>query len=410
MPRKHRDPSPSSSSDGEAPEAVTLTQSKQNIQQREHVLQQARLSAKEKEKEKNRELDKKLKERAGVNRNAKDKKKGEGKRTEAKTAKGKKDGKEEVLEDFLDDGFGEGVDFGSEDGDFGEIDPELEARMLKAMRDAEEEQDGSDSEFDEDEDEGAEDGQGFDSENGEEDYLSGEDESEEESADEKGPPKTTHLPDELFKSAFQQSQPFVPPKSKLKHTSTEPPRKRRRTREPKELSAGSKKIRLLPNPSLQPAHNPPSTMPSKKVNKFLDRSLALKGRATKPKLGWERRPANIGLLRSTNGPAAHFYLIPCRYPSKYIERLFPLFPVAIGSLNDRLSLRAGLEYVCLEVHQAGENDFVCNVRFGGSSDLPDDTFARSVYQDVASEPSINAFLRQSHSLRFTAATALTPRM
>ncbi|KAJ2930106.1 hypothetical protein H1R20_g6978, partial [Candolleomyces eurysporus] len=306
MPRKRRDPSPSSSSsDNEAPEAVTLTQSKQNIQQREHVLRQARLSVKEKQKEKNRELDKKLKERAEVNRNVQDKRKGEGKRTKGKTAKRKKDEEEEVLEDFLDDGFGEGVDFGSEDEDedYGDIDPELEARMLKAMRDAEEEDGSEDSEFGDKDDEGTEDGQGVDSEDGEEESVEDDEEDED---DEKGPPKTTHLPDELFQSAFQQTQPLVPLKSKFKKSSMEPSRKRRQTREPKELSASSKKIRLLPNPSLQPAPNPPSTMPSKKVNKFLDRSLALKGRASKPKLGWERRPANIGLLRSTNGPAAHF--------------------------------------------------------------------------------------------------------
>ena len=73
MPRKRRDPSPSFSAlsdDDDAPETVTLTQSKQHVQQRESNLRQARLNAKEKQKEKNRELDKKLKERAEVNRNA----------------------------------------------------------------------------------------------------------------------------------------------------------------------------------------------------------------------------------------------------------------------------------------------------------------------------------------------------
>ncbi|KAJ2914093.1 hypothetical protein MD484_g6313, partial [Candolleomyces efflorescens] len=322
MPRKRRDPSPSSSAsdDDDAPETVTLTQSKQHVQQRESNLRQAQLNAKEKQKEKNRELDKKLKERAEVNRNAKEKGKGKGKekgkRTEGKAGKEKKVAVEEV-EDFLDEGFGEDVGSGSEDGDLGDIDPELEARMLKAMRDAEGEEglDGSGSDdSDDDDDEGGEDGEELDSEDGDDDdVVFGEDDGEEDSDeddddddDEKEPPKSTHLPDELFKTAFQQSQPPVPPKSKSKSTAVQPSRKRRRTKEQKEFSVGSKKIRLLPDPILHPAPNPPSAVPSKKINKFLDRTLALKGRAAKAKLGWERRPAHIGLLRSINGPAAHF--------------------------------------------------------------------------------------------------------
>ncbi|KAF6758998.1 hypothetical protein DFP72DRAFT_844767 [Ephemerocybe angulata] len=67
----------------------------------------------------------------------------------------------------------------------------------------------------------------------------------------------------------------------------------------KELEARiSRKVRVL-STDAQP--KTPLAAPSRKVHKFLDRALALKGQTSKPKLGWERRPES-------------------KYPSKYESR------------------------------------------------------------------------------------------
>ncbi|KIJ90936.1 hypothetical protein K443DRAFT_686390 [Laccaria amethystina LaAM-08-1] len=87
---------------------------------------------------------------------------------------------------------------------------------------------------------------------------------------------------------------------KLKELSS---RKRKRNNQPpKDLILGSRAIRVLPDGNKP---STPSARPSRKIRKFLDRTLALKGGNPKAR-GWERRPVNIGIMRRNDGPAANF--------------------------------------------------------------------------------------------------------
>ncbi|TEB29192.1 hypothetical protein FA13DRAFT_665836 [Coprinellus micaceus] len=135
--------------------------------------------------------------------------------------------------------------------------------------------------------------------------------------------RVNHLPDHLFEAAFSSaaassstatSKPngktkstpsSLPSASTSKAKAHQPSRKRRRPNTDLDIEVtSSKRIKVL-GTTASGAPRAPLSRPSRKVAKFLDRTLALKG-AGKKRLGWERRPANIGLMRSTSGPAANF--------------------------------------------------------------------------------------------------------
>jgi len=260
--------SKSESSDDEgAPEIISLVRSKKDIQKLDVELKKAEIAERQSKRRQNREMDRKLKERADMNRG------------------GRKKG---------------------DDAD------ELEARMQRAMQEAQEEMD---EKVESESGSGSGDSDS-DSENSSEDEddvssLQNEQSSEEEEEAEILPPKPKkktynpdHLPDELFTAAFASQASTSKRKTTedeedkpLKQTSKKP----KRSHAQKDLIVGSRVIRTLPTPG-QPII--PSAAPSSKVNKFLNRSLALKGGKQRSK-PWERRPVNIGVLRR-DGPALNF--------------------------------------------------------------------------------------------------------
>ena len=165
MAPHHSNADSESSSDGEdAPEIISLAQSKKDIQKLDAELKKAEMAARKSMKSQNREKDRKLKERADMNRAGKSK---------------------------------------------GDEVAGLKARMYRAMQEAQEEMDEEDDNgsvgdsVEDDEEEDQEDVSSPESEQG-----SNEEEEEDEEA-EIPPPKTlkktykaNHLPDELFTAAF----------------------------------------------------------------------------------------------------------------------------------------------------------------------------------------------------------------
>ncbi|OSX62280.1 hypothetical protein POSPLADRAFT_1066114 [Postia placenta MAD-698-R-SB12] len=303
------------SSDDEAPETFTFNSSKQVAKGAQDTLEEYQAAEKSKRKQKNREKDRVLKERAEqAKQNAARKGKGRAPLLAAGRA-----GSDEA-----------------EDEEEGRADDELEVRMRRAMREAEEESDvgegssfegldgsGSESEeggLEEDEDEDASASSHFDSEDGEE-AASDQDEqvqegsSSEEETDNAASILTNalasknHLPDHLFKSAFSKVQ-SVPSSSKRKFdVSADAPRlpSKKRRHQPKDLLVGSRTIRTLANPSpAVPSVAPRALMPPARVNKFLKRSLNVKGSIADCRTkGWDRKSANVGVMKRS-GPAASF--------------------------------------------------------------------------------------------------------
>jgi len=264
----HHSSSDSESSDDEgAPETISLVQSKKDIQKLDAQLKKAEMAERQSKRRQNRELDRKLKERADMNRDGK-----------------KKAG-------------------------------ELEARMQRAMQEAQEEMDeegesgsgGGDSDSDsENSDQVDEDVSSLDDDQG---SIHSE-EAEEEEAEilpQKSKKKTynpDHLPDELFTAAFA-SQASASKRKAPEDEEDKPvkqtPKKQKRSHTQKDLMVGSRAIRMLPTPG-QPIT--PYVAPSGKIKKFLNRTLALGGKKQQSKT-WERRPANIGVLRR-DGPPSNF--------------------------------------------------------------------------------------------------------
>ncbi|KAI0954215.1 hypothetical protein AcV7_007508 [Taiwanofungus camphoratus] len=302
-------------SDDDAPEVFSFGSSRKAAQGEQDSLQQFRLAEKSKQKQKNRERDRVLKERAEQAK-ARAKTKGKAKEVENRRVT-------RAAED--DESEGKPQRNGGRD--------DLEARMERAMREAAEESD-SDSGMEgprsrqgspaDDSEMG--DGDGTQEENSEgardEDVMSevneDEDDAEEGLSDngeeESSPPSRfsashNYLPDHVFESAFStMSGPSLssrrsPPTATLKSTSK---KRKRMKRSSKDMIIGSRTIRTL---STTPHATPLAssrTMPPAPVNKFLKRSLNVKGDAAKSKIkGWERRPANLGIMKRS-GPAASF--------------------------------------------------------------------------------------------------------
>lgn len=317
-----KEPRDAEESDDDAPEAVSLSTAKQSAKAQEESVRKVQQSVKEKEKEKRRKKEQALKERAEKNK-AVATASGKGSKSKAEDKKGKSKEVEVVADEDGDD----------EEEDEDEMDEEtrkLQERMMKAMDAAEDESDegedfGVDEDGDGESDSDDEDEQGYDSEtipgfkgfgdpdaafdSDEEAELEEEDDSDEErESDEDDDGKNdeqralddferrvNHLPDHLFEAAFSFAP--TPPSTKGKFKATEeashaqshPSRKRRRSTKDMELNLGSKRVRVL-STMANGVPKAPLAQPSAKVNKFLNRTLALKGKTGKAKLGWERRP------------------------------------------------------------------------------------------------------------------------
>ncbi|KAH9837980.1 uncharacterized protein C8Q71DRAFT_571441 [Rhodofomes roseus] len=283
-----------SESEDDAPDTLTFDSSKEAAKGAEHALQQHRAAERQKRKELNRDRDRRRKEQA-----------------QSATRKGKQPaGASEESE---------------EEG--GGPKSELEARMERAMQEAELESDEedevgeewggiddgghrdgeSDDEGSSDEDEEASDAENSNATGSDSDAESA---SEPPASSKKAPRAPTYLPDHLFKAAL--SAPASSSKRRF-DTADEPsdprPRKKRAKRpgKAKDIVAGSRTIRTLaPTSPAVPTTIPRAMMPPARVNKFLNRTLNLKGKPeTARAKGWERRAANVGVMKR-NGPAASF--------------------------------------------------------------------------------------------------------
>lgn len=246
------------------------------MHRRETELKKAEILVKERKREENRERDRKLKERAERNRGKQKEKSGSSR------------------------------------------DLDLEARMQRAMQEAQdemgEEESGDEEEFEgfgglegSDDDESGEELSSQEEESGSDNDESDMESNLNDSDRDEQPGRISnpdHLPDELFEAAFKASTTSSKRKVEDIDSKTQlPSRKRKRNNAPpKDLVIGSRAIRVLPE-----ANKPstPSARPSRKIRKFLDRTLALKGGNPKAR-GWERRPVNIGVMRRNGGPAANF--------------------------------------------------------------------------------------------------------
>ncbi|KAF8798428.1 hypothetical protein BYT27DRAFT_7203520 [Phlegmacium glaucopus] len=272
MAPHHSSSDSESSGDESAPEIISLAQSKKAIQKLDAELKKAEIAERQSKRRQNRELDRKLKERADMNRAGKLK--------------------------------GDGAD-------------ELEVRMQRAMQEAQEEMDeegesgsgsgSEDSDSDSDSENSGEDEDDVGSIDDEQGSVRSSEEEEEEEAENLPlkPKKKTynpdHLPDELFTAAFASSSKRKATEDEDDKPLKQTAKKAKRSHTQKDLIIGSRAIRMLPTPG-RPIT--PSAAPSRKVKKFLNRSLALKGGKQQSKT-WERRPANIGVLRR-DGPASNF--------------------------------------------------------------------------------------------------------
>ncbi|KAH9913685.1 uncharacterized protein BXZ73DRAFT_106864 [Epithele typhae] len=289
-----------SSDDSDAPEAVSFGSSKKAARGEQAAVQTFRDAQKRKTKEKNRALDANLKARAQGQA---------ARKIEDGGRAAKKPRVEEVVDGSEEDERGE--EAGEDDDESGDQDEgggpsrkDLEARMARAMLDAEEEEDedlsGDDPErLDED------DGSGL---SGEEDAEL--DDPEEDSEDEElAPAKSNYLPEHLFsalhtkpkntKIVFSDDTPARPPPSQSK--------KRKRSKSVKDIVVGSRVIRTLPKPTdLATPAGAKGLARTRKAETFVKKSLNLKGDPAKSKIkGYTRRPANLGVMKR-NGPAAGF--------------------------------------------------------------------------------------------------------
>ncbi|KAG2349509.1 hypothetical protein BDR05DRAFT_955391 [Suillus weaverae] len=156
----------------------------------------------------------------------------------------------------------------------------------------------------------------FDAEHGLEDDEEMTSGSEDESEDEDRPPLTKssakgqYLEDTLFASAFasQSAHAMADTTATKSPQKVQPSRKRQRRSlaRAKDLLVGTRTIRTLPNPLGSKVHSTAHTIPSQKIRKFINQSLAIKGRLASAKAkarGWERRPANVGVMKWTGAPS-----------------------------------------------------------------------------------------------------------
>ncbi|KAF9457371.1 hypothetical protein BDZ94DRAFT_1273391 [Collybia nuda] len=274
-----------SSDEDDAPESYSLTQSRQHIKTRDDELKKIQTAERDKKRARNRERDRRLKEQA---ENSK-RKRNEAQNGDSELIARMERAMQEAQMEMDDDDEEEGEDDDGEHGD-----------------DEKDESDDEDEDADEDEEDEGDDGEEFkgireSSDDEDEDMGS----SDAESSQSMGKPKAhpDHLPDHLFSSAFNSQTSKSASKRKAKEDvhNIRSRKRARSTATPKDVIIGGRAIRTLKQ------GGPPSAVgmiPSTKAKKFLDRNLGMKGDRTKTR-GWERRPANIGVMRR-NGPAANF--------------------------------------------------------------------------------------------------------
>lgn len=298
------------SSDDDAPEAVSHSISKRNAKREKKTLRDFEAEENARKKAQNRERDRKLKERAVVTRL--------GKLSDNTVQKGKrKVPRESNIES--DGSSGQDDDIPKDD--------RLEMRMRRAMEDAATEIDdgddgNGDGELENLMDRGSSES-GIDEEMAEFNAESGSDEdeemasgSEDESEDEDRPPLTKssakgqYLEDTLFASAFasQSAHAMADTTATKSLQKVLPSRKRQRRTlaRAKDILVGTRTIRTLPDSLGSKVRSTAHTIPSQKIRKFIDQSLAIKGRLASAKAkarGWERRPANVGVMKWTGAPS-----------------------------------------------------------------------------------------------------------
>ncbi|KAG1814901.1 hypothetical protein EV424DRAFT_1124918 [Suillus variegatus] len=303
----HLDPA---SSDDDAPEAVSHSISKRNAKREKKTLRDFEAEENARKKAQNRERDRKLKERAVVTRLGKlsDNTMQKGKRKASRESNIESDGSSGQEDDIPKDN-------------------RLEMRMRRAMEDAATEMDdgddgNSDGELENLMDRGSSES-GIDEEMAEFNAESGSDEdeemasgSEDESEDEDRPPLTKssakgqYLEDTLFASAFaSQSAHAMADTTATKSLQKVLPSRKRQRRplaRAKDILVGTRTIRTLPDSLGSKVRSTAHTIPSQKIRKFVDQSLAIKGRLASAKAkarGWERRPANVGVMKWTGAPS-----------------------------------------------------------------------------------------------------------
>jgi len=217
--------SPSGSdSDSEAPEAVALVHSKKFSQKQNADIRKAHTLVREKTKLKNRQRDQKLKERAASNK-------------QNGPVPYQRTGNEKALLEEEDDQRQDSND--------------AEARMLRAMKDAEGKK-REDKVMGRRDD--ADDSEGYSSDgiDVDEDYLkvdSGDQNMDSDPDSEQTPQKpSNYLPDELFKAAFSQATKTLSPQSKSNHpTHSQRGQKKRKSTSstPKDVIVGCASVILI---------------------------------------------------------------------------------------------------------------------------------------------------------------------
>jgi hypothetical protein len=298
------------SSDDDAPEAVSHSISKQNAKREKKTLGDFEVDENARKKAHNRERDRKLKERAVVTRLGKlsDNAMRKGKRKTSRESNVESDESSSQEDEVLEDGT-------------------LEVRMRRAMEDAAAEMDDEDEKNGDGELENFTDGGSsnsgideeipeFGAESGLEEDVEMTSGSNDESENEDRPSLTKssakgqYLEDTLFASAFaSQSAHAMTDTTATKSLQKVQPSRRRQRRplaRAKDLLIGNRTIRTLPDSLASKVRSTAHTIPSQKIRKFVNQSLAIKGRLASAKAkarGWERRPANIGVMKWTGAPS-----------------------------------------------------------------------------------------------------------
>jgi hypothetical protein len=298
------------SSDDDAPEAVSHSISKQNAKREKNTLRDFEVDENARKKAHNRERDRKLKERAVVTRLGKlsDNAMRKGKRKTSRESNVESDESSSQEDEVLEDGT-------------------LEVRMRRAMEDAAAEMDDEDEKNGDGELENFTDGGSsnsgideeipeFGAESGLEEDVEMTSGSNDESENEDRPSLTKssakgqYLEDTLFASAFaSQSAHAMTDTTATKSLQKVQPSRRRQRRplaRAKDLLIGNRTIRTLPDSLASKVRSTAHTIPSQKIRKFVNQSLAIKGRLASAKAkarGWERRPANIGVMKWTGAPS-----------------------------------------------------------------------------------------------------------
>jgi hypothetical protein len=312
------------SSDDDAPEVVSRSTSKADAKRNQKTLHDFETEEKVRRKARNRERDQKLKERARV-------------------TKGGKAGEKLKGVRFIDQALeGEDEEESGEDG--GDVYDDVEARMLRAMKDAAGEAEsgegdddddmngefrgdgqrldlgddmasGSDSSFVQDEDDeyvglSLGESDSIDPEAPTDDEEMDEDEQDETTSFQANMPKPSrkadYLADDLFVAAFALNSKPPPRKSAEKiQQPTVKKRQRKFIAHPKDLMIGGRTIRTLPRPSDPRSQATARSVPSARARRFVNQSLAMKGKQALVKAktkGWERRPVNVGVMKYQGAP------------------------------------------------------------------------------------------------------------